>query len=231
MQRLDRALSEAGVATRSQIRQLIRAGLVTVDGVPARAPEQKVGPQAVLCVRGEPVERRRTVLLMLNKPAGYLTATEDRRQKTVMELVPERFRRLGVAPVGRLDKDTEGLLFFTNDGTLAHRLISPRSAVQKVYRAEHEGTAGEPDIAAFAAGLVLADGTRCRPAILQPQGPGVSLVTVTEGKYHQVRRMLAARGLPVRHLCRLAFAGVELGSLPLGEMTELDPEILNLDEP
>ena len=227
LQRLDKILSEAKVASRSQLRQLIRAGQVAVDGVVVREPEQKIAEDACITVRGEAVEKLRPVLLVLNKPAGYITATEDRYQKTVMELVPERYRRLGVVPVGRLDKDTEGLLLFTNDGELAHRLISPRWAVEKVYYAEHEGEAGEADIAAFAKGLTLADGTHCLPAKLEPLGPGRCRVTVQEGKYHQVRRMLAARGLPVCYLKRLSEGPVELGELPLGEMTEICLDIFH----
>lgn len=223
MQRLDKSLSEAGVASRKDLRSVIRAGRVTVNGAAVRDPGAKIAGTDELAVDGEKV-RRGTVTLMLNKPAGYVTSTEDPRERTVMELLPEKYRRLGVAPVGRLDKETEGLLIFTNDGALAHRLISPRYEVRKIYEAEHEGEAGEADAAAFRAGLTLRDGTVCRPAELEPLGPGRSRVAVCEGKYHQVRRMLASRGLPVTGLRRVAEGGLTLGELPTGACRELRPE-------
>lgn len=223
MQRLDKSLSEAGVASRKELRAMIRAGRAAVNGTVVRDPEAKVSETDELAVDGEKV-RRGTVVLMLNKLAGYVTATEDPRERTVMELLPEAYRRLGVVPVGRLDKETEGLLLFTNDGALAHRLISPRREIWKIYEAEHEGEAGEADAAAFRAGLTLRDGTVCRPAELEPLGPGRSRVTICEGKYHQVRRMLASRGLPVTGLRRVAEGGLGLGDLPTGGWRELRAE-------
>ena len=170
---------------------------------------------------GAPVEKRHTVLLMLHKPAGYVTSADDPGGPSVLELIPERFRRFGVMPVGRLDKATEGLLLFTNDGVLAHKLISPRFGVWKRYYAEHEGTAGEADIAAFAAGLTLGDGTKCLPARLTPLGAGKSCVEIQEGKYHQVRRMLASRGMPVTYLRRDAEGTLGLDGLEKGAVREL----------
>ena len=151
-----------------------------------------------------------------------LTAADDPKAKTVMELVPDEYRRLGVMPVGRLDKDTEGLLLLTNDGDLAHRILSPRHGVWKRYYAEHEGRTGPEDVRAFEQGLVLADGLHCLPAKLTPLSDGRSIVCVQEGKYHQVRRMLASRGCPVTYLRREAEGGLTLGSLPLGQTKELD---------
>ena len=139
-----------------------------------------------------------------------------------MELIPEVYRKFGVMPVGRLDKDTEGLLLLTNDGDLAHRIISPRHGVWKRYYAEHEGQAADADVQAFTDGLTLADGLHCLPARLTPLGPGRSVVEVQEGKYHQVRRMLASRGMPVTYLRREAEGGLDLGELPLGQTKELD---------
>lgn len=230
MQRLDKVLSEAKVASRKQIRALVRAGAVSVDGRAAVSPEEKVADSAVILVHGEPVARRRTVVLKLYKPAGYLTATEDRYQQTVMELIPERYRRLEVAPVGRLDKQTEGLLLLTNDGALAHRLISPRYQVEKVYYAEHEGMAGQADVQAFAEGLTLGDGTQCLPARLEPLGPGKSRVTVCEGKYHQVRRMFASRGMPVKYLRRESEGPVTLEGMQPGDVEELPLELLEPEQ-
>lgn len=229
MQRLDKLLSEAGVASRKELKAMIRAGRVTVDGVVAKSPEQKVDEKtAEVFVDGSPVGKQRTVILMLHKPAGYVTSTDDPGNQTVMELIPEEYAYLEPKPVGRLDKDTEGLLLFTNDGQLAHKLISPRSGIWKRYYAEHEGEAGEEDVRAFQDGITLKDGDRCLPAVLIPQGPGKSLVEVCEGKYHQVRRMLASRGMPVTYLKRISEAGLELGSLPVGEIREVDPAELQL---
>ena len=223
MQRLDKILSDAGVASRKQLKAMIRAGRVTADGKCVSDEAAKFDENAVaLTVDGEPVKKYRTVLLVMNKPAGLVTATEDPRQPTVMELVPEEYRKLGVAPVGRLDKDTEGLLLLTNDGDLAHRIISPKHGVWKTYYAEHEGQATQADVEAFAQGLTLADGLRCLPAKLQPQGEGRSLILVQEGKYHQVRRMMASRGMTVTYLKRMAEGGLTLGNLPKGAVMETD---------
>lgn len=223
MQRLDKILSEAGVGSRKELKSLIRAGRVTVDGIVVRDEAKKFDEAAcTIAVDGAAVEKYRKVLLMLHKPAGYVTSTDDPRDRTVMELIPERYRKFGVTPVGRLDKETEGLLLLTNDGDLAHRILSPRSGVWKTYYAEHEGEAAAEDCAAFEAGLTLGDGTTCLPARLEGQGPGKSLVHVQEGKYHQVRRMMAARGMPVTYLKRIAEGGLTLGGLEKGAVEELD---------
>ena len=225
MQRLDKLLSEAGVASRKELKSMIRAGRVQVDGIVVKSPELKVEEAtAEIRVDGQVVGKMRTVVVMLHKPAGYVTSTEDPRDPTVMELLPEPYRKLDVKPVGRLDKATEGLLLFTNDGQLAHRILSPRHAVWKRYYAEHEGEAGAEDVAAFSKGIELRDGDHCLPAVLKPLGAGKSIVEIQEGKYHQVRRMMASRGMPVLYLKRLAEGGLELGDLPLGEIRELEPE-------
>lgn len=224
MQRLDKLLSEAGIASRRELKAILRAGRVTVNGTVVTHGEEKFDENtARIMLDGVPVELRRTVLLMLHKPAGFVTSTDEPGSRTVMELLPERWRRLGALPVGRLDKDTEGLLLFTNDGQLAHKLISPRSDVWKVYYAEHDGTAQAADVEAFSQGVTLADGTRCLPARLRPIADGKCYVDVQEGKYHQVRRMLASRGLPVTYLKRVQFGTLELGDLTCGEVREIDP--------
>lgn len=227
MQRLDKLLSDADVASRRELKAIIRAGRVTVNGRVVKSPEEKIDERtAQVLVDGAPVGKRRTVILMLHKPAGYVTSTDDPRDPTVMELIPEEYRYLEPKPVGRLDKETEGLLLFTNDGQLAHRILSPRHEVWKTYYAEHEGEATEADVAAFAAGVTLRDGEKCLPARLLPQGPGKSLVEVREGKYHQVRRMMASRAMPVTYLKRVAEGGLELGDLPPGQTREIAPEEL-----
>ena len=171
------------------------------------------------------------MVIMLNKPAGYVTATVDAADRTVMELLPPQYRNKGLKPVGRLDKQTEGLLLLTNDGDLLHRLISPKKEVSKVYYARHAGTAGKDDIAAFSAGLTLRDGTVCLPAVLEPLAQGQSRITVCEGKYHQVRRMMASRGMPVEYLERQAEGSIVLGDLPRGEVRKLsETEIVLLEK-
>jgi len=226
MQRLDKYLCDSGAGTRSQVKLILKSGRVTVDGRPEKDGARKIDPDVqVICLDGEALGGKRRVVLMLNKPAGFVTATEDPVERTVMELLPPEYRHLDLKPVGRLDKATEGLLLFTNDGDLLHRLISPKKEVPKVYYARHEGTAGEEDVRAFAEGLTLRDGTVCLPARLEPLGPGESLITVCEGKYHQVRRMMASRSMTVTYLERR-----EEGPLPLGNLTRGSVRELSEDE-
>ena len=225
MERLDKFLAGAGAGTRSQVKILLKQGQVTVDGAVERDPGRKIDPQSQqVALNGQLLSGWRRVVAMLNKPAGYVTATEDATQPTVMELLPKQWAPLDLKPVGRLDKQTEGLLLFTNDGDLLHRLISPKKQVSKRYYAQHEGQAGPEDVACFAQGLTLADGTVCLPALLEPLGPGESFVTVCEGKYHQVRRMLAARGMHVTYLERRQEANLSLDGLPRGQVRELTSE-------
>jgi 16S rRNA pseudouridine516 synthase len=229
MERLDKFLCDSGVGTRSQVKVILKSGRVTVDGKPEKDGSRKIDPAIhLVCLDGDRLGGYRQIVVMLNKPAGYVTATEDPVEKTVMELLPPQFQNLDLKPVGRLDKATEGLLLFTNDGDLLHRLISPKKEIPKVYYAQHEGRAGEEDVAAFAAGLTLRDETNCLPAKLEPLGPGESLITVCEGKYHQVRRMMASRGMHVTYLERREEGGLTLGNLPRGQVRELTEEELAL---
>ena len=223
MTRMDKFLCDCGVGTRSQVKLILKAGRVWVDGKPVTDSSAKIDPdrQQVL-LDGQPLRAAGRVVVLLNKPAGYLTATEDKTQKTVMELLPPAYKYLDLKPVGRLDKETEGLLLFTNDGDLLHRLINPKKEVPKVYYARHEGTATAADVAAFTEGLLLKDGTKCLPAKLEPLGAGESLITVCEGKYHQVRRMMASRNMPVTYLERREEGGLTLGDLPRGSVRQLD---------
>ena len=225
MERLDKFLCDSGAGTRSQVKIIIKSGRVTVDGRAEKDAGAKIDPQKqAICLDGQPMTGAQRLVVMLNKPAGYITATEDKQDKTVMELLPDELRKADVKPVGRLDKATEGLLLFTNDGDLLHRLISPKKEVPKVYYARHAGTATEEDVDAFAAGLTLQDGTVCLSAKLEPLGPGESRVTVCEGKYHQVRRMMASRGMPVEYLERQSEGNLQLGDLPRGETRVLTKE-------
>ncbi len=225
MERLDKFLCDSGAGTRSQVKVLLKAGRVTVDGKPEKDGSRKIDPAvSVITLDGEILGGKRRTVVMLNKPAGYITATEDESAPTVMELLPKEWQHLDLKPVGRLDKATEGLLLFTNDGDLLHRLISPKKEVPKVYYARHEGQAEPADVEAFASGLTLRDGTVCLPAKLEPLGTGESLVTVCEGKYHQVRRMMASRNMTVLYLERRQEGALTLGNLPRGQVRELTEE-------
>lgn len=222
MERLDKFLSDAGVGTRSQVKPILKSGRVTVDGVVVKDGSVKIDPEkSEIALDGQILGGRRRIVLMLNKPAGYVTSTEDPRDPTVMELLPEEYRNQNLKPIGRLDKATEGLLLFTNDGALLHDLITPKKEVPKIYYARHEGTAAPEDVETFRAGVTLRDGTKCLPAELQPIGQGESLITVREGKYHQVRRMMASRNMPVCYLERRQEGSLTLGDLPRGEVREL----------
>ena len=225
MERLDKFLCDSGAGTRSQVKLLLKAGRVTVDGKVEKDNSKKIDPdRQVVTLDGEVLGGKRRLVVMLNKPAGFVTATEDPVERTVMELLPENMKHLELKPVGRLDKATEGLLLFTNDGDLLHRLISPKKEVPKVYYAKHEGTASAEDVEAFEKGITLRDGTVCLPARLEPLGAGESLVTVCEGKYHQVRRMMASRGMTVLYLERRQEGALVLGDLPRGQVRELTEE-------
>ena len=227
MERLDKYLSEAGAASRRELKALLRSGAVRVnDRVVTDGAVKIDGAADRVTLHGQPVEGRRRIVLLLHKPAGCVTSTEDPRDRTVMELIPEAYLLQKVVPVGRLDKETEGLLLLTNDGDLAHRLISPWYEVEKHDYARHEGTASDADVEAFREGLILRDGTRCRPAVLRPIGPGESEIIVTEGKYHQVRRMMASRGMPVTYLRRDREGCLSLEGLASGAVRELSAEEL-----
>lgn len=204
MERLDKLLAGTGRWSRREVKELVKQGRVTVDGVTAIRADEKYSLQSEVMVDDENVCLERNVYLLMNKPTGVLSATVDSNQSTVLDLLPMHLRRIGLAPVGRLDKDTEGLLLLTNDGELAHRLLSPRHHVDKVYEAQIEGAVSGEDIEAFAAGLVLEDGLACLPARLESLGTGRCRVTLQEGKFHQVKRMLAQRGKPVTYLRRIS---------------------------
>ena len=211
MERLDKLLAGTGKWSRREVKALVRQGLVRVDGRLAASAEDKLDPAAaIITVAGETISLCRFTYVMLHKPAGVLTATEDRKQPTVLDLLPPELRRIGLAPVGRLDKDTEGLLLLTNDGELAHRLLSPKYHVEKRYLARVDGELSAADTEAFARGMTLGDGLECLPAGLEVLPDRVCIVTLREGKFHQVKRMLAARGAPVLYLKRLSMGPLTL---------------------
>lgn len=214
LQRLDKIIASTGKWSRREVKEMARRGLVAVNGGAVRSVEEKFDPEAVeITVNGEALCYRRYTWVMLNKPAGYLSATEDGRGRTVLDLLPQELRRKNLFPVGRLDKDTEGLLLLTDEGGLAHALLSPKRHVDKVYYTRTAGRLTEEDCRAFAAGLSLEDGLQCQPAGLEILSAGEeseAYVTLREGKFHQVKRMLASRGKPVAYLER-----VRMGNLPL----------------
>ena len=214
MQRLDKIIASTGRWSRREVKALVRQGRVLVDGIPARSAEDKADPERTeIMVNGEEIGYRRFTWIMLNKPAGYLSATEDGRGLTVLDLLPPELKKQGLFPVGRLDKDTEGLLLLTNEGGRAHDLLSPRHHVENVYYTPVAGHLSEEDCRAFAAGMTLDDGLVCQSAGLEILSAGEESeahVTLREGKFHQVKRMLAFRGKPVLYLER-----VRMGNLPL----------------
>ena len=228
MERLDKILASTGRWSRREVKELVRAGRVTVNGTAARSPEEKYRREGLeLLVDGQSVLCERYTYLMLHKPAGLVSATEDPRQATVLDLLPEHLRKIGLFPAGRLDRDTEGLLL-TNDGALAHDLLSPRKHVDKTYFVRVEGRLDQSDAEAFQSGMTLGDGLVCLPAGLALlEAPDEALVTLREGKYHQIKRMLAARGKPVRYLKRLAMGPLVLDqTLEKGQWRPLEEEEL-----
>lgn len=222
--RLDKILSNLGIASRSESKNLLKAGRVKVNGAVVKSGAENVAGDAEITLDGKKLDTRLTRHLLLHKPAGILTANEDGRQKTVMDILPDAYRAMGCMPVGRLDKDTTGILLLTTDGDLAHRLISPNRHVDKVYEAQVDGMLDEEDIRIFAEGIPLKDFTAL-PASLEIISPSLGRLTVQEGKYHQVKRMFGARGKPVTRLHRLSFGPIPLDeALAPGEYRELTDE-------
>ena len=227
--RLDKIIADAGLASRSEASRLIKNGFVTVGGRPATSGAEKVDPaETEIIVRGKTLVYQRHHYFMMNKPSGYVSATEDRNEKTVSELLDGASSRLGLFPAGRLDKDTEGLLLLTDDGDYAHRIITPAKKIYKTYYVETDGALTDGDSAAFLSGIVLRDGLRCLPGRLDIIASGIkstAYVKIREGKYHQVKRMLAALGKPVTYLRRVAIGGLKLdGQLKAGQYRELTAE-------
>lgn len=228
LMRLDKYISDCGVASRREIKQMIKSGRITLNGVVAATAEIKIDPeQAVVTVDGTALKYDKYHYFMLNKPAGVLSATDDGKQKTVLNLFLPEHKKFNLFPVGRLDKDTTGLLLITDDGDFAHKVISPKSEIFKVYHAHTRLPVNASDIAAFKQGVTLSDGTLCLPAGLELCEDGSCLVTVMEGKYHQVKRMLASRGKPVTALKRLQIGDLKLDeSLKPGEYRPLTADEL-----
>ncbi len=230
--RLDKAICDTGIASRSEARALILSGRVSVDGTTVNAADRKIDTErAELRVDGKLVSGSALRYFLLNKPEGFVTATEDKTKKTVLDLIPQELKRLKLFPVGRLDKDTTGLLILTNDGDFCHKVTSPKKHVSKLYEFSCAGVLDAGDIEAFKNGIELKDGSKCLPSVLEIEegDPSHGFLTIFEGQYHQVKRMLAARGKPVRSLKRIALGGLKLDpSLAPGELRELTENDINL---
>ncbi len=219
-ERLDKFLSSQNICTRKEAAKLVRAGAVLINGVPADSPAQKLDPEADrVAVEGREIQYRQYVYIMMNKPAGVLSATEDKHTSTVLDLLPPDLRRRGLFPAGRLDKDTTGLLLITDDGELAHKMLTPKSHVYKLYRAMLEKPVAPEDIIAFEKGVTWGD-VAFAPAklyVCPGEEPNAAYVEIREGKFHQVKRMFQAVGNQVLALERLRIGGLYLDkSLPEG---------------
>ena len=233
--RLDKFLADAGKGTRSEVKKFIQKGQVQVNGAPAMKPELKVDPEKdTVILSGETVGvAPEFVYYLLNKPAGCVSATEDRNDRTVMEYVPSD--RKGIFPVGRLDKDTEGLLIITNDGAMAHDLLSPKKHVDKTYYAKVKGKISDMEVKQFADGLFVDEELTALPAILKVLSYNSDKdyseihVTIHEGKFHQVKRMFTAIGSEVLFLKRITFGALPLDeSLKTGEYRALTKEEISI---
>lgn len=229
-ERVDKVLSNMGFGSRREIKEKMKKKLVTVNGEMITDPGFKVDPdEDKIIIEGEEVFYRKYIYLMMNKPQGVVSATFDNHDQTVIDLLPFDYKAFDPAPVGRLDKDTVGFLLITNDGELNHKLLSPRSHVDKVYYAYLEKEASEEDISAFEKGVVLSDGYKCMPAGLKigDDDKKEVYVTLREGKFHQVKRMFHARDNEVTYLQRIAFGPLSLDEeLEEGDFRELTEDEL-----
>ena len=231
--RLDKILANFGFGTRKEVKQLIKQGKVVVDGIPATDSAMHINPEiSTIEIAGEKLNYREFIYIMMNKPVGVISATFDNKLKTVIDLLPDYYKVFNPFPVGRLDIDTEGLLVLTNDGVLAHMLLSPKKSVPKTYYALIEGIVTEEDIKSFDKGVILDDGYKTLPAQLKilKQGECSEIeVVIYEGKFHQVKRMFEAVGKKVKYLRRIKMSDVELDEkLKMGEFRELTQDELHI---
>ena len=229
MERIDKIIASQGKYSRSDVKSLISKKRVTVDGEVVKSSSIKVDPaKSVIAVNGVELSVKKFVYLMLNKPKGYVSATEDREHETVLALVPEEYAGRDIFPAGRLDRDTTGLMVITDDGTLAHNILAPKKHVQKVYHVEIDIPVTEEMVCGFADGVELNDGI-CKEAGLEITGEHSAKVTLKEGRYHQIKRMFGCFGAKVTQLHRLAMGNLWLPEdLPVGQCRELTEEELKL---
>ena len=229
--RIDKFISELGVASRKEAAQAAKRGLLLVDGAPVKDTSKHIDPEVNrVTYMGRELTYNRFVYIMLNKPEGYVSATEDTRLPVVTSLLSEELQKRELFPVGRLDRDTVGLMILTNDGTLAHRVLSPRHHVEKVYRFECAVPMTDGAEERFKNNITLADGYECKSAVLVCDDDRLGgYITLTEGKYHQIKRMVAATDNRVTYLERVSFAGIGLDrTLSRGEWRELSAEEASL---
>ncbi len=229
--RIDKYLANMNVGSRKEVHLLIKKGIVAVNGVTVKTPKQQVKESDQVTVNGDAVAYQKYHYFLLNKPKGVLSATEDRSQPTVISLLAPQDRYQGIVPVGRLDKDTTGLLLLTNDGQLNHELLAPNKHVDKIYRAKIAGVADDETVKTFEAGMTLGDGTKLQPAELkilsqdEEHGRSTIEIKIREGKYHQIKRMFGAVGMKVVELERISMGDLTLpANLKRGEYLELKLE-------
>lgn len=229
--RIDKYLANMNVGSRKEVHLLIKKGIVAVNGVTVKTPKQQVKESDQVTVNGDAVVYQKYHYFLLNKPKDVLSATEDRSQPTVISLLAPQDRYQGIVPVGRLDKDTTGLLLLTNDGQLNHELLAPNKHVDKIYRAKIAGVADDETVKTFAAGMTLGDGTKLQPAELkilsqdEEHGRSTIEIKIREGKYHQIKRMFGAVGMKVVELERISMGKLTLpANLKRGEYLELKLE-------
>ena len=226
--RLDKYVSVAMNVSRTDAKKIIQSGKVIIDGLCVKKIDFKVDTDTMqVKYGGEKLDYKESVYILMNKPAGLLSASNDKRAKTVIDIIPPSLKREGLFPVGRLDKDTTGFLIITNDGDFAHRVISPKSNIEKLYYAELDGDITEQMMSDFHKGVVLADGTQCLPAKLERAGDNTAYITIKEGKYHQIKIMFGTVDLGVNKLHRISVGGLSLpDNLRQGECVELKQEDL-----
>lgn len=223
--RIDKLLSNLSYGSRKEVHQLIKSGVVKVNGKVIKNKDLNINPDIdEITVNDEIVKTQLVYYLKMNKPSGYITATKDNFQKTIMDLLPADLQKLGVKPVGRLDKDTEGLILLTNDGNWAHRIINGKKDIEKCYYFKYVGTLIDKASELVLKGLILDEDFICKPAKLELIENNAGLLTITEGKYHQVKRMIQALGGEVIYLKRLSIDIIELEDLVSGEFKELSLE-------
>ena len=228
-QRFDKIISNQFNISRKDARIAIRRGKGVVDGCVLKDPSQLVDIASEIVFDGKKLEYKKYVYILMYKPKGVLSASEDKRQKTVVDLVPEEMKRNGLFPVGRLDKDTTGLLIITDDGDFAHRVITPNKDVDKVYIATLDGAVTKEMEEAFLKGVVLADGTVCKSAKLEALADNKAKITISEGKYHQIKRMFGTVGLGVNELERRSIGGLHLPpNMKMGECKMLNDKEISL---
>lgn len=229
MTRLDKIISDCLPCTRKEAGKLIRSKNVTVNGISATKPEMKVEETSEIAVCGKAIRVRKFIYIMLNKPEGLISATDDLREKTVLSLLPDEYMTKGLFPAGRLDKDTTGLLILTNDGVTAHRVLSPKSRCEKVYAAETDIPFDESDPEKVKNGVMLSDGKTCPiKLVISRDNQCHAEVTVTEGRFHEVKRICSSIGKPVVKLERISFCGIRLDeNLGRGEWRMLTDEEIN----